>query len=389
MAVFVLACSPEEKLSPVQLTCEYLEDPARFWAEAYGSPRFLCQLHITYADGSEEVIVSDDSWKASRSPVLMNMVYYGEHYDARKEQPGWCTPSFDDSAWEAVAIRKAPEGKMVAHTAYPDKVTERIAPVSIEKLGDGHFFVDFGVEVSGWIRLNQVEGPEGHRIEIKFNGNQYSGDNSYIFSGNGPASYAPRFNWFVFSGVEITNWPGELKPEYLTAEAVNTFIEPSAIFETSNQLFNDINKIWRRSQTDNMHGDIASDCPHRERSGYTGDGQITGITVLHNFDAKNFYQKWVQDMLGAQIVETGYVPNGVPWQPGCGGGPAWGAAICVIPWQGCRLIRTNRDTGTSSSGHRLLISLIMFHTPIRHLTEKEGLHGRMPGALLTWILRCR
>jgi alpha-L-rhamnosidase len=114
---------------------------------------------------------------------------------------------------------------------------------------------------------------------------------------------------------------------------VNTWIEPSATFETSNELFNEINRIWRRSQTDNMHGGVASDCPHRERSPYTGDGQITCITVLHNFDAKNFYHKWVQDMLGAQIRSTGYVPNGAPWQPGCGGGPAWGAAICVIPWE--------------------------------------------------------
>ena len=65
----------------------------------------------------------------------------------------------------------------------------------------------------------------------------------------------------MFSGVEIRNWPGELKAEQLTAQAVNTYIEASATFETSNQLFNDINKIWRRSQTDNMHGGIASDCP--------------------------------------------------------------------------------------------------------------------------------
>lgn len=308
-------------------------NPAKHWAAAYGSPRFLCQLHITYADGSGEVVASDDSWKASRSPILMNMVYYGEHYDAREEQPGWCSPEFDDSRWEPVALREAPYGKLVAHTAHPDKVTERLEPVSIEKLGEGHYLVDFGVEISGWVRLNEVEGPEGHQIDIQFNSNNYSGDNSYVFRGEGSESYAPRFNWFVFSGVEISNWPGELKKEQLTAEAVNTYIEPSATFETSNPLFNEINKIWRRSQIDNMHGGIASDCPHRERSPYTGDGQITCITVLHNYDAKNFYHKWVQDMLGAQIEETGYVPNGAPWQPGCGGGPAWGAAICVIPWQ--------------------------------------------------------
>ncbi len=308
-------------------------NPAKFWTASYGSPRFLCQVHLTYADGSEEVITSDSSWKASRSPVLMDMVYYGEVYDARKEQPGWCTAGFDDSQWEEAAIRKEPFGKLVAHTAWPDRVTERFEPVSVEKLGEGHYKVDFGTEISGWVRLNNVEGPKGHRVEMTFNGNLYSGENSYIFSGNGPESYAPRFNWFVFSGVEITNWPGELKPEHLTAEAVNTVIEPSAVFETSNDLFNTINTIWRRSQTDNMHGGIASDCPHRERSPYTGDGQVTCITVLHNYNARNFYQKWVQDMLGAQIPETGYIPNGAPWQPGCGGGPAWGAAICEIPWQ--------------------------------------------------------
>ena len=307
-------------------------NPAKFWAAGYGSPRFLCQLHISWSDGTESVIVSDDSWKASRSPILMDMVYYGEVYDAREEQPGWCTHRFDDSEWEPVVLRKAPRGKLVAHTAHPDRVTERLEPVSVTMLDSGHYAVDFGVEISGWVRLNRVEGAPGHRIDIRFNSNQYSGDNTYICGGKGTETYAPRFNWFVFSGVEIINWPGELKPGDLTAEAVNTFIEPSAIFETSDTLFNRINTIWRRSQTDNMHGGVASDCPHRERSPYTGDGQVTSITVMHNFNARNFYQKWVQDMLDAQIVSTGYVPNGAPWQPGCGGGPAWGAAICIIPW---------------------------------------------------------
>jgi len=308
-------------------------NPASAWTLGYGSPRFLCQLHITYSDGTEELVVSDETWKASRSPILMNMIYYGESYDARLEQPGWCALGFDDSQWEGVVLRKAPYGKLVAHTAYPDRVTEELEPVSIEKLGDGNYKVDFGVEMSGWVKLKGVEGPGGHTITIIPNGNQYSGTNEYTFRGEGPETYSPRFNWFVFSGVEILNWPGELKMEQLTAQAVNTYIEATATFETSNQLFNDINKIWRRSQTDNMHGGIASDCPHRERSAYTGDGQLACNTVLHNFDARNFYHKWVQDILGAQIEETGYVPNGAPWQPSCGGGPAWGSAICVMPWE--------------------------------------------------------
>ena len=94
-------------------------NPAKFWTEGYGTPRFLCQLHITYNDGTETVIASDASWTAHQSPILMNMVYYGEDYDARLEQEDWCQPDFDDSHWEAAAIKRSPEGKLVAHTAYP------------------------------------------------------------------------------------------------------------------------------------------------------------------------------------------------------------------------------------------------------------------------------
>ncbi|HKL31554.1 MAG TPA: family 78 glycoside hydrolase catalytic domain, partial [Tangfeifania sp.] len=180
-------------------------NPAKYWAQGYGTPRFLAQIHVTYEDGSEDVIVSDQTWKASKSPILMDMVFYGEHYDARKEQSGWCTAGFDDSEWKTVAIRKAPYGKLVAHTPHPDKVVERIKPVRIEQMYNGNWMVDFGEEVSGWVRFDGIEGPEGHKIEIKYLCNTYSGDNSYVFRGNGKEDYAARFNWFIFLEVEIVN----------------------------------------------------------------------------------------------------------------------------------------------------------------------------------------
>ncbi len=309
-------------------------NPAKFWTSGYGTPRFLAQLHIQYTDGSEDVIVTDQSWKVSKSAILMDMVYYGEHYDARKEQPGWCTNGFDDGNWQNAAIRKTPEGKLVAHTVHPDKVVEQIKPIRIDRTYDGRWRIDFGVEISGWVRLIDVEGPEGHMIEIKYLNSNFSGDNSYVFRGEGKENYAARFNWFVFREVEILNWPGRnFNPDQIVAEVVNTYVEESADFETSNPMFNEVNKIWRRSQTDNMHGGIASDCPHRERTGYGGDGQVACVTVMHNFDTKNFYHKWIQDFIGTQDLETGYVPNGAPWHPGMGGGVAWGAAICIMPWE--------------------------------------------------------
>lgn len=307
------------------------------WTASYGTPRFIGQVYITYSDGSKELIVSDESWKADRSPILSDLVYDGEHYDARLEQPGWNTEGFDDSGWEQAVLRIAPGGRMKAHMAEPDRVMERLEPVAVHRIADGHYMVDFGQEISGWLNMSGVQGESGQKIDIRYISNdsisETSGSNSCILRGDGPESYAARFTWFVFRYAEIKNWPGELDVNQLKAEAVYTKVASTGNFESSNDLFNKINQIWWRSQTDNMHGGIASDCPNRERSPYTGDGQVACVTVMHMFDAKAFYKKWIQDILDSQNPETGYVPNGAPWQPGCGGGPAWGAAMNVMPWE--------------------------------------------------------
>jgi len=314
----------------------FFDSPSN-WTASYGSPRFLGQIHLTFTDGTQQVITSDESWKAAPGPILFDTVYGGEHYDAREEKAGWNAPGFDDSLWEAALLRKAPEGKMVAHMSPTDRVTEKLAPVKIEKIRDAVFRVDFGKEISGWLHLTGIKGEPGTKIDIRYlenNGTTAgSGTNSYTLNGSGAESYAARFTWFVFRYAEISNWPGELTADQVQAEAVNTNVGLDSEFVCSNDLFNKINQIWQRSQIDNMHGGIASDCPHRERSPYTGDGQVVCVTVMHNFDAAAFYNKWIQDIVGAQNVNTGYVPNGAPWQPGCGGGVAWGAAINIMPWE--------------------------------------------------------
>lgn len=303
------------------------------WTQSYGTPRFMGQVYITYTDGTEDIIVSDQNWKASKSPIVMDLIYQGEHYDARLEQSGWNTPGFDDSAWESAALRRKPEGIMKAHMSPTDKVMERLKPVSVIKSSDGKYYVDFGQEISGWVHISGVQGDAGRVIDIEYICESPNGDNTYTLKGGGNETYAARFTWFVFRQVVVNNWPGNLSADQITAEAVYTDVETTGKFETSNPLFNTINNVWWRSQTDNMHGAIASDCPHRERSAYTGDGQVACVTVMHNFDSRAFYTKWIQDIVGSQIEETGYVPNGAPWQPGCGGGVAWGAAVNIMPWE--------------------------------------------------------
>ena len=302
------------------------------WVKGYGSPRLLLQMLLEYEDGRKETIVSDPSWKVSRSAIVSDMIYQGEHYDARLEQPGWDTASFDDSKWEQAVLRKKSYGRLVAQNGPSDRVMERLQPQKIDKLGEGHYRIDFGEEISGWLRLNEVEGPSGQRIDIRYICESTMGSNSYTLKGEGKENYATRFTWYVFREVEVKGWPGELKPEQVTAEAVYSDVKRVGFFESSNELINTIDRIWRRSMTDNMHGSVASDCPHRERSAYTGDGQVVCDMVMETYDVRAFYNKWLADIREAQNPETGYVPNGAPWQPGCGGGPAWGAAINIMSW---------------------------------------------------------
>ena len=302
------------------------------WVKGYGSPRLLLQMQLEYEDGHKETIVSDPTWKVSKSAIVSDMIYQGEHYDARLEQPGWDKAGFDDSAWEKAVPRNKPYGKLVAQNGPADKVMERLEPKKIDKLGEGHYRVDFGEEISGWLRLKDVEGPAGQRIDIHYICESTMGSNSYTLKGEGKENYATRFTWYVFRELEIKGWPGELKPEQIVAEAVYSNVKRVGFFESDNDLINTIDKIWRRSMTDNMHGAVASDCPHRERSAYTGDGQVACDMVMETYDARAFYNKWLADIRDAQNPETGYVPNAAPWQPGCGGGVAWGSAINIMSW---------------------------------------------------------
>ena len=300
--------------------------------EPYGVPRLIARIELTYKDGHREHISTDTSWKAAESPVTFGDIWAGEVYDAREEQPGWDHTGFDDSAWDAAVVRTAPDGRLTANNGPTDKVTEVFEPVSFEKQDDGSYKVDFGKVISGWVHFSGIKGKQGDTLKVNYISEYPSPRCEYVFASDEPVSYAPRFTWFVFREA-IVSGIDDLAADQLTAEAVNTDVPVNSTFTSSNPLFGQILEIFQRSQMDNMHSAIASDCPHRERLPYTGDGEIAMAAVLTSFDAATFYNKWIGDVLGSQNPKTGHVPNGAPWEPMCGGGPAWGAAICVMPWE--------------------------------------------------------
>jgi len=303
----------------------YNTDANRF-VSSYGKPCFSCSLEITYKDGKKETIVSDTSWKARRSPIVQNDLFLGETFDARIAKA--------DEPWVDAVFVKGPEGEMVPQIGPADRVVKTFKPTSITKLSDGKWEVKFPEYFSGWIRLNDFTLSLGKEIVIEFPvetaGN---GEMRYIGDGSFCKTYAPRFSWYMIDKAIVSGWEGELTAANITGEMVHTDVASALEFKCSDQLINDIQQMWRRTEMCNMHLSVATDCPHREKGPYTGDGQVSCVTVMHNFATKDFYRQWMMNLRDCQDVKTGYVPNGAPWHPGCGGGAAWGAAMNIFPWE--------------------------------------------------------
>ena len=126
----------------------YAHDASTAWnfdrAEWHDLPKLLLKLRLYFADGSEQTIVSDTSWKAAAGPVLMDDFMNGEIYDARAESPGWMSPKFNDSKWVSAEVMAAPKGTLRAQTIAPIRVTQTIKPVAVNEVRPGVFLFDFG-----------------------------------------------------------------------------------------------------------------------------------------------------------------------------------------------------------------------------------------------------
>ena len=300
----------------------------------YDTPRLLCQLEITYTDGSTELIATDDSWKTKTGPLLYDAIFTGEIYDARLELDGWNKNSYSDTSWENALLVRAPEGGLHPQLAPYDKVTRTLQPVSCEQKNDSTYWYVFPEMISGWAHI-QVQGPAGEQIKLRFIGEEeedFGQIDHYILRGNGTIEqWEPRFTWHTFRYVEATTHKVKMNKESLIAKVAHTDPNPAGSFSCSNKLFNKINEVYLRTQKNNFHGSISSDCPHRERLAYTGDAQVIVESSIYSFDMTQFYRKWFDDMEDARNRKSGYVPHTAPFGGG-GGGPAWGSAYVIMPW---------------------------------------------------------
>lgn len=311
------------------------------------TPRLLLQMRLEYADGSSDVIVSDGSWKTTAGPIVFDCIRNGESYDARLEKPGWDTAGYSDSEWKPVEAADGPGGKLVAQKAQPVKVMETIKPVKVTEPKPGVFVFDMGVNIAGWARL-KVAAPVGTSITMKYDErltsegvveqrnheHLYSGKfqtDTYTTKGVGLETWEPRFVYHGFQYVQVEGYPGKPTLDSIEARVVNTGFEPVGEFACSNDLLSKIQRNTLRSYVSNFVG-YPTDCPHREKNGWTGDAHLAAETGLYNFDAAAAYTRWLNDFDDCQRPDgdlPGIVPTG-EW--GYGNGPSWDSAYILIPW---------------------------------------------------------
>ncbi|HEY3235034.1 MAG TPA: family 78 glycoside hydrolase catalytic domain [Polyangiaceae bacterium] len=314
------------------------------------TPRLLLSLHIDYADGTSEVIGTDDSWQASSGPVVLDGVRNGETYDARLERPSWATPADAEEDWHSVVSVAGPSGQLSAQVVPPIRVTETLRAVALTQPRPKVFVFDFGQNFAGWARLT-VTGPRGATVTLRY-GERLADDGTlqqqgiwqfvqqgpfqtdrYTLKGEGEETWEPRFTYHGFRYVEVTGFPGVPDIECLQGRVAHTAFETIGQFECSNQL---LNAVWRAalwSYRSNFHS-IPTDCPHREKNGWMGDGHIAVELGMYNFDNAASYAKWVRDMADEQ-APNGALPGIVPtsgWGYQWGNGPAWDSALLLVPW---------------------------------------------------------
>ena len=333
---------PGENVLEIQLGNGWYRQTERI---CEGKTDFGTKLKAIYCLDIENApsVVSDGSEQWYASEILENQIFLGEVQDGRINEK---TPNF-----QSVEILPAPESLLTEQTAPADRVIRPINPKCVYK-DENRSIWDAGENISGVVRIF-ANGTAGEKIRLQFaeqiadnklnfdtacgatytcaSGRQQIMEDTFI-CGNENRWFVPKFVWHAFRYFEVTG-PG-CDPQVLV---IHSDTPVNSTFESDSEGWNYFYDAFLRTQLDNMHGGFPSDCPHRERLGYTGDGQAASKGAMLLLDSKRFYEKWIQDILDGQDVKGGHVQHTAPFMGGGGGPGGWGCAIAIVPWNYYRI----------------------------------------------------
>ena len=328
-------------------------------ALALGAPALRAKIVLDYADGTQQVLVTDESWKAGTGAVQFDNVYAGESNDARLEPKGWSKPGFANESWPPAVKAGAFTTTMQAQMIPPIRCVRTLKPQRVFPGLDGKWIFDMGENIAGWARL-KIDAPAGTEITLTYaelltpDGNAldcastgkfatgFDQTDIYVCKGGGVETWQPRFTYHGFRYIEVAGLPSKPGPNFLEGVQVRTDAPRQGSFTCSDDVLNTIYATSLRTIEDNMHS-VMEDCPTREKCGWLGDAHASGETTIFNFDMAQFWTKFVDDIdtvLGrGSVTYWGQKATpGIPCNIAVGrrlcqeARPDWGSAYVMVPW---------------------------------------------------------
>ncbi|MFV8374518.1 family 78 glycoside hydrolase catalytic domain [Flavobacterium sp. LB1P71] len=300
------------------------QDYKPYKIKSFGFPKMALQLFIEYADGSKEVIRTDDTWKLTTDgPILSNNEYDGEEYDARKEMKDWNRTNFDDKTWVNARYVQEPGGFYEAQMTPNMKIMGEVKPLSIKTTPKGTYILDMGQNMVGWLQL-KAKGKSGDQITMKFaeslqaDGSLYIANlrdakttDVYTLKGEGEEIWEPRFIFHGFRFVEISGYTTKPTLDNFIGKVVYDDIKTTGTFESSDATMNQIFKNAYWGIRGNYKG-MPIDCPQRnERQPWLGDRTTGAYGESFLFDNQTLYAKWLDDIKYSQTQDGG-LPDVAP-----------------------------------------------------------------------------
>lgn len=334
-----------------------------------GVPRVAFAIELKSPDGTVDVLEADRRVKTAPSPVIFDDLRNGCFYDARFEIPHWAEPTFSDDNWNDALIAETPRGERRLCRAESVTAIRHLKPVSIrrcrleefrhvdrvskdiselpskEKIG---YLYDFGIDTAGIVRL-KVKGERGQQIDLQYGeyldeaGNpdisncQFYPDgfaqrDIYICKGEGEEIFEPQFTYHGFRYVVVLGIDeAQATPDLLTYIVCSSALEERGNFKCSDDVVNRLQAMTRNATISNFYY-FPTDCPQREKNGWTGDTNMSCRHTLLNLNPENSYREWLHNVRKAQR-ENGEIPGVVPtgnW--GYNMGPAWDAVLVNLPY---------------------------------------------------------
>lgn len=319
---------------------------------SFGPPTLFFKMKLSFEDGSETVINSDETWTYSESPITYNSLFGGEDYDANLEQHGWDSSNFDASNWKPVVIQEAPKGILKAQTASPVTVQKQYDVKLVTEISPNTFVFNMEQNLSGFPTL-KVTGQKGQKVTmwvgegLNDDGTVSQGRSGkpyyfeYTLKGDGIEIWQPKFSYYGYQYIQIegVNYKQEinnvlptvldLKSNFIynSSGEVGTFLCSNAIFNKAHQLIN--NAIKSNFQA------VLTDCPHREKLGWLEEAHLNGPGLISNYNLATYIPSIMENIKDAQS-KNGLIPTIAPEYVVFGGdftdSPEWGATGVILPW---------------------------------------------------------